>query len=509
MTSHARSVPLVQVATGARARRAAPPVLAAIGFAGAGFLVASGQGVMLLVLAVVAVAVAIGLANWRVSLWGLLAFLPVSGIPVILAYPNTGAAVLLKDALFVIPMYVGFVAAALAARRRILFPGAPVALLVLLAVLVTAQAFNPSLPNLLVGAIGLKVWLLYIPLYFVGYHFVRNRSDLSRLLTVIAVTALLPAVIGIVEAILVQTGRADIAYRPYGDAAEAVTQGFARIDYEGGSLHRISSTFSYNAQYYTFAVSMVAVAYAWRRAVTDGTRLAMLGRVLWILALGAAVTSGTRGAFITVPLLVVLILLIERGRALVSPLTLVAPGAALAGTLLLSGIAVGDFLPKLIDLAFHNLRLLLFDGFQAAQGLTWAGLGTGMDTNASRYAFEQPELFTAVDGTWYESWYVKAWLELGVFGLVLSALLFGALILRGLEGHRRLRDPGLRAVSAALLALLVWTMVNGVKGQYVDIDPLNVYFWLFAGVLAKLPALEPQGLDAGTETGAEASDGIR
>ena len=47
-----------------------------------------------------------------------------------------------------------------------------------------------------------------------------------------------------------------------------------------------------------------------------------------------------------------------------------------------------------------------------------------------------------VGGTWYESWYVKALLELGVAGLVILVLLLGALATRALMQHRRLRDPG-------------------------------------------------------------------
>ena len=31
-----------------------------------------------------------------------------------------------------------------------------------------------------------------------------------------------------------------------------------------------------------------------------------------------------------------------------------------------------------------------------------SGLGTGIDTNASRYAFSVPTQFTAVGGVWYE-----------------------------------------------------------------------------------------------------------
>jgi hypothetical protein len=60
---------------------------------------------------------------------------------------------------------------------------------------------------------------------------------------------------------------------------------------------------------------------------------------------------------------------------------------------------------------------------------------------------------------------------------------------RLLQSHLSLSDGGLHAVSAALVALAVWTVLYGVKAPYLDLDPLNVYFWLFAGIALRLPSL--------------------
>jgi len=61
------------------------------------------------------------------------------------------------------------------------FPGAPVGLLAVLAGLIIIQFFNPQLINWLVGLIGLKVWLFYIPLYFLGYHLIDSSDELMRM----------------------------------------------------------------------------------------------------------------------------------------------------------------------------------------------------------------------------------------------------------------------------------------------------------------------------------------
>jgi hypothetical protein len=98
--------------------------------------------------------------------------------------------------------------------------------------------------------------------------------------------------------------------------------------------------------------------------------------------------------------------------------------------------------------------------------------------------------FSAVGGVWQESYWAKSVLELGIGGLVLVVIIFASILGRGLRVHRRLRDPGLRAVSAAILGLMVWAIAYNVKAQYLDFDPLNVYFWLFTGVLFKLAVLD-------------------
>lgn len=472
-------------------RRAALLVLGAVFFVLVGIAVGRGGGVYVGAAAATATGLALALASWRWSLRALLLYLPFSGIPIILLYPNTAAPVLLKDFLFVLPAYVGFLGASIAERRSISFRGAPTILFTLLALLVVVQAFNPMLPNAVVGAIGMKVWLLYIPLYYLGYHYVRTKEELYRLFGMMTLVALVPAVIGIVEALLVNSGQGAIVYRLYGDAAVATTQEFAQFNLEsGGSIRRVSSTFSFVTQYYIFTAAMVAVSYAWWRGALVGTRHNAVGRVIWLVMIAAAFLSGARGAFLLIPLLVVMMTLLEYGRIRLTPSRLVAPALALLAAVAVFRSGAWHILTFALQVGQQEFGDVFVNGFRRAFDITLLGLGTGADTNATRYAFSESSLFDAVNGTWYESWYVKASLELGVAGLAVALLLLGTILVRSWRIHGRLRDPGLRVVSGSLIALLVWNLVYNVKGQYVDLDPMNIYFWLFAGILAKLPELE-------------------
>lgn len=456
-----------------------------------GLVIARGFGQIAAALVVAAVALALGARSWRASMYGLLFYLPVSGIPIIVLYPDTSPALLAKDVLFVLPAYVGFAAYALRNGPR---PGPRPRgkiLLVLLALTVVGQTANAALTNPLVGLIGAKVWLGYLPLYFLGFWLVRGRADLRRLLAAMSLAALVPVVVGLLEAMLIYSGNPGVVYRFYGDAAASVTQDFAQFEYAGGgSLRRISSTFSFVTQYYVFTSAMVAVVYAWWRFSLHGTRWSFSGYLAWAGVICAGFLTGARGAFVFIPLLVGLILVLEHGSRVLTPLRLLAPAAMFVAAVTVIGAGTAEIFFGTINLGLEEVRDSLVGGMGKAFDLTWAGLGAGVDTNAARYASGDAAQFPAVGGTWYESWWVKVQLELGVTGLALVLAATVAFLIGGIRAHRRLRDPRLKSVSASLFAFVLWTLIYGTKGQYLDLDPANVYFWLFAGVLMRIWTLE-------------------
>ena len=464
---------------------------------GGGALTAVALDPLLVVPALVlfAGALTVGIVNWRWSLYGLLCYLPVSGIAILAAYgerEERAAAVLAKDFLFVIPAYVGFAVWAIRSRRNVFFPGAPIALFAALAGVVVVQAFNPALPNRLVGLIGMKIWLLYLPLFLLGYHLVRSRADLSRVLTVMSVLAVVPAAIGITEAALIYGGMEETVYGAYGEAAAAATQNYVAFSLPGGGiLRRIPSTFSSFYQYYLFLAAMIAVVYAWWRGALRGPVGSWLGGALWLLMLAAVFLMGVRGAFLFIPLLVGLILVLERGSENRLPLrgwTAVVAGTAVGLAVVAAGV-LGIF-SHVWETLSGEFGDVVVDSTREAVSATWVGLGSGIDSTGSRYAFGEEEAAPGVDGKFHESWYVKTYLELGILGFAIVVALLGTIAVRSVRAHLRLRSGRLRVVSAAFVALLLWTMIYNVKAQYMDFDPLNVYFWLLAGMIARLPALD-------------------
>src|SRR6266508_336413 len=465
-----------------------------------GAAVGGGWSTVMVLLTVTAIALAVGISDWRRSVYLLLAYLPFSGIPFVLLYPEARLSALIKDLLFILPAYLGFVVCS-GQWRRTELRDFPIALFAIFAVLVVAQVFNPASPSRLVGAIGAKVWLFYIPLCFLGYHLVRDRGDVAKVLGVMSVAAIVPALVGVIEAVFIYAGHHDLVYRWYGDAAASVTQDFAEFNLSGGAtLRRVPSTFSFVAQYFAFTVSMSAVTYAWWRAVLARTRLAPLGAAVWLLLLLAGLLSGARAAFLFIPFLAALILVLEGPRARLGLGRITAPAALLVGVaVVILGSSAKAVLTHASETGLGEIGDVFVNGFRRGFELTLTGLGTGVNTNAARHAFAQSDQFTAVNGIWYESWYVKVLLELGVVGLVVVALLLGALVVTVFRNHALLKDPGFRAVSASVLALLIWNVLFNAKAQYMDMDPMNVHFWLLFGLVLKLPVLDAEVAPDGTQ----------
>lgn len=472
-----------------------------------GLTIARGRGLSAAVAAGVLAFSLAGIRDWRSAVIGMLAFLPFSGLLVIAAYPDhAGLATLAKDFFFVIPAYLGFISVYLHRRGEAHVWGFPVGLAVLFAAIAVLQVGNPSLPNIATGLTGLKVWIFYLPMVFLGYHMVRSIRDLERLFRLVCLVSIPSLVIGIAEGILVNTGHASTVYSWYGDAAGAVTQDFGDFGVPGSSsIRRVSSTFSFVAQYYYFTILAFVVSFAYWRALARTSSDRLLGSAVFFLAALASMLSGARAAIVAVPALALVMLMLDRKRMSGSGIALpVAIVTGLAAAAAVFGTTVSGLVTQVLDHAWFELSLNTVEGFQDALGRTFFGLGTGVDTRAARYVLPAFDPYELVGGRVAESWWVKAFLELGAVGLVVLVAFMASLTRRALAIRRRLVDPALRSVATAVLALLFFAIVTSFKGSVLDIDPLNVVLWLLVGILFKLPTLDPSAMSPNGVSSAEA-----
>ena len=450
----------------------------------AAWLIVNYRYTSLLIGAVAAPCIFIGLYNWRWSMCALLVYLPFAGIPILTMYPSESP-LLYKDFFFVIPAYIGFVATYVFRREPMRFSGLPPWLIGAFGTLVFVQLFNPNLNNWLVGAIGLKVWLLYIPLYFLAYHLIDTREGLIRLARTVLLISLVPFLFGIMQAILVYKGYDHIAYQLYGNRAAAVTQHFTQFSFLGGGfLRRLPSIFQSGTQYYGYIMSMLPMAAAmWM--IKKGKARIHLDVFLVVLISLAGFLSGIRRTFLLIP---VFWLLFGFFSAKISNFarTMIITAIGILLTLNILGTHLGAIYKPIARLTVHYSRTTVTGDFIEAIKTAPLGLGTGMDTNPARYALVDSSAFRWLS----ENYYAKAVYELGIGGLLILVVLFLAILIRGYSAYNALRAPVLRPFAAAFLVYFIVIMIDCTKAQPLDIDPVNVYFWIFAGLLAKLTSLD-------------------
>jgi hypothetical protein len=432
------------------------------------------------------------LSNWKVGIYGLIVYLPFAGIPTILLFPAPTITLLVKDFLFVIPAYLSFVIWYTRKHNKmpLFFPGAPVRLFAALAGILCIQCFNPQLTHLLVGLVGLKVWLLYIPLYFLGYHLIDSKERLFQIARVILFIGMIPVTIGLLEAFLIYTGRPDVVYSFYGPAAGAVTHEFgASVVGTGQSLAKIPATFTFVTQYWTFLLAMFPISYAlWMKSKLKGQKRNLWYLVFLGLIILAGFSTGAKAAFVITPCYYLLVFVLGRNWAQSwKPAVMFAAALVVLTTMLNTTLNDLFSLTRDVSILYAGKEGGVFFEHSRVLDVTWIGLGPGMSTGPARYAVD---LLSPTSGfVGFDGFYAKTIVEIGVPGLVIVVALFTHLLIAGYRIIRYLHDRALQAFGAGILGFLFLQVVYLVKGAILDIDPLNVYFWLFAGILMKLPIL--------------------
>ena len=101
------------------------------------------------------------------------------------------------------------------------------------------------------------------------------------------------------------------------------------------------------------------------------------------------------------------------------------------------------------------------------------------------------------------NYYIKVLLELGAVGMLIFLCLLGAAWRTSWRLYRAAEDPMLKALGAAVLAMVACAMVVNFFGDRWSYLQVNAFFWVLLGLAARGYLLIPQ---AHTAPGAETSD---
>jgi len=437
----------------------------------------------------------------RKALWVFLIYLPISGTVTYWIGKGNIVFQLAKDA-FYIPALLALVQYCQVKRLPILIPkGVKPSLGILLAFCIMTLLFingsqqithSESGQPLFMGLLGLKVFLGYIPLIFCGYYLIRSKQQLLFLTRLHVVLAVICCVLGFIQYMMLRTGMC--AGTDHLSGADLFKATLDAKCFVGGSLVyspsqsviRLPGTFVAPWQWAWFLIANAFFTFA--TAFNDPSPLWRMSGLIGMAAVFVnAVISGQRIALALVPIIVI-ILLILTGQ--VANLKRFIPiGLGLALILGIAAAANPEIVQERIDSFISRWEASPPQAFIQGQ-FDWAikqqqgllGRGLGRATNSAR-TFGETQLV--------ETYYPKVLYEVGPFGTLAFLALVTSLTVITFKTYRSIKDKNLRAMGASFWVFILFISYNTYYYP-LDVDPVAVYYWFFAGATLSLPEIDRQ-----------------
>lgn len=470
-------------------------LLFAIPFAGLGLAVDGPQAAAGGLLAMMVIVLASKYP--RQAIWAFLIYMPFSGTVTYWVGGGSPIFQLAKDG-FYIPALIGLYKYCKTERLPLLLPKKLVpwiyllfAYCILVILLVNTDDPNPRDKPILMGILGLKVLMGYVPLISCAYYTIRSKKEFLFMTRLHLILAIICCGLCLTQYMFLVTGRCAGTRFYSGD--ELFKANLEAKCLVGGSLNyspqqnsiRLPGTFVSpwhwgwfmiaNA-FLTFAVAFSDPSPLWRMGGMGGMAMVFV----------CSVISGQRVATLLVPIINAIMMVLTGQVANLKRFIPIALGLGA----ILGGAAV--MFPEVIEQRWQSLVSRVgsapptaFIEEQFERSTKYADLlghGLGRATNSAR-AFGRTKLI--------ETYYPKMIYEIGWPGVILFLLLVTVLTFLAFKAYRSLREKNLRSFGACF-----WVFILIVSYQTywypLDTDPVSVYYWFFAGVIFRLPDIDKQ-----------------
>jgi hypothetical protein len=357
--------------------------------------------------------------------------------------------------------------------------------------------------GILTGIVGLQTLLGYIPLVLGGYYLLEQKRDLFVINRLFIVLILLCCGLGLVQYFLLARGICPRNYvlnqlpvavdlsktEFYPDITAKATLkaqclvGGSLLYNPGRGLIRLPGTFSDPWQWGWFLISSSIIAYA--ASFSDPLRgWRVMGGIAMVFVLLATFVSGQRLPLLLVPVFYLILLIVtekEKKRLLLK-----------LGVIGLVSIVATTQSPFLRERVLNFMGRWQYSSpidFMIAQ-VRWIfqyvhifGFGLGQASSGARR-------LAGEEGTrLIETYYAKLLYEVGIVGFVAFMALVTVLCILTFQSYRRLRTPAFRHWGICIWVFLLFISYNPYYYP-LSVEPVSVYYWLFAGLLLKLPEIE-------------------
>ena len=342
------------------------------------------------------------------------------------------------------------------------------------------------------GILGLKVLMGYVPLIFCTYYMINNKKDVLRLGRVHLILVIICTLLGIYQYHLLNSGACPGTRNNVGDAlfkasveAKCLVGGAVGFT-PAQNFIRLPGTFASPWHWAWFLIANSAITFT--VAFGDTSLWWRLGGMVgMVLVFVNSVISGQRIALALVPVVTVILFVLTGQMANLKRFVPI-----LLGLVLILGIVITtnpEIIQERLDSLTSRAEASPPHAFIEEQ-FHWAfaeqrgplGRGLGKATNSTR-VFGKTALV--------ETFHPKLIYEMGLLGGLAFFAFTTNIVWETFKIRRSLKTPIARNYASSLWVFILIISFN-TYWYPLDTDPVAVYYWLFVGLLFKLPEIDKQ-----------------
>jgi hypothetical protein len=352
------------------------------------------------------------------------------------------------------------------------------------------------------GIVGFKTLLGYIPLILCGYYLIDQKRDLFVVNRLLIVMILVCCSLALVQYLLLTQGicpdneflnqlqvivpKTEVKFYPDITAKATLKAqcfvGGSLLYNPGQDLIRLPGTFSDPWQWGWFLVSSSIISYA--ASFSDPEkRWRVAGWIAMVLVFLATLVSGQRLPLLLVPLFYLILFIVTSKKKQQLPLKLgIISVVSLIAALLIPFIRERglnfidrwlysspiDFVTKQMGWIFKYVQIFGFGLGEASSG-------------ARRLAGEEGTRLI-------ETYYAKLLYEIGIVGFIAFMSMVTILCIITFKAYLKVKNPALKHWGLCIWIFLLFISYNPYYYP-LSVEPVSVYYWLFAGLLLKLPEI--------------------
>lgn len=350
------------------------------------------------------------------------------------------------------------------------------------------EAFNPILPGPLFATIGLRSYLWYVPLLFLGYYMFTKQENLLRFCRILVYTSIPLVLIAIIQYVFYDLTL--LLVQPLEGAHQ-----FHSFTY--GNIKLIPAVFGSAERFGNFILFLYFLGLGLWFYPHNSSRQKLFIIISVVCSCIGVFVSGRRTPMYLLPLGTLgYILFYHRGlllnpqKSLLKPLTILLLGVFIIIYFGFKGISE-YFIYSIGGLLSERPLTLMQDMNFAIENSGFLGFGTGSRSQGLQYIPGGLE-WALRGGPEQMSWGVeggiaKIWYELGPIGALIFIMFFSQMFFNWARELHKLKGTALYSLGLAICVFLVSILLWFAKGHMILGNATTlVCFWFFMGMLFRL-----------------------